>query len=403
MVVLLTIMAPFVIKDNPENLPTVPKVTVIVLLVTNLKYFLLFIVFLSCSCAERKDNFSGFFCDPENNFIDLDIDTLELECLRPTMSGISYVGFSAISGESLFWADALFANLNHFDKEGNYLNTVIHYGNGPHEIPVSRIQAYCVSSERHHFFLDSSTNLYEFDQNFNLVNRVLYYWNKKITKGDICERTEPYSTAWGENVNLTVHDGLFYTNIYGESDEFNITIPEYYKTARIIEPRDVRTGDPFPLLGRITPAVGYMTPFQKDFFRISDSGDFFVAFEADDLIYVYNSKYKLKYSFGQPGKNMNKDYKTLNVENFYNDLMVEQEIRGRYTSLCVWGDLTFRTYLTGAPDYQNRLQIYDKTTMIGDVLVPSGFKVMGYIDPFFYSEFICDEDNENIEIYRFKL
>ena len=83
--------------------------------------------------------------------------------------------------------------------------------------------------------------------------------------------------------------------------------------------------------------------------------------------------------------------------------MVEQEIRGRYTSLCVWGDLTFRTYLTGAPDYQNRLQIYDKTTMIGDVLVPSGFKVMGYIDPFFYSEFICDEDNENIEIYRFKL
>lgn len=401
--VLLIIMVHFVIRVSPGNLLTVLKETVIVLLVAKIKLLIIFLVFLFCGCTERKDSFSGFFCNPENNYIDLTVDSLELECLCPVISGFSYVGYSGISENNLYFADALFANLYQFDKDGNYLNSVIRYGNGPHEIPVNRLQAYCVSSERHHFFLDSSTNLYEFDQNFNLVNRVLYYWNKKITKGDICERTEPYSTAWGENVNLTVHDGLFYTNIYGESDEFNITIPEYYKTARIIEPRDVRTGDPFPLLGRITPAVGYMTPFQKDFFRISDSGDFFVAFEADDLIYVYNSKYKLKYSFGQPGKNMNKDYKTLNVENFYNDLMVEQEIRGRYTSLCVWGDLTFRTYLTGAPDYQNRLQIYDKTTMIGDVLVPSGFKVMGYIDPFFYSEFICDEDNENIEIYRFKL
>lgn len=368
-----------------------------------IKYPLVLFVVILCGCVGRNDSFSGFFCDPENNYIDLSIDSLELECLLPNVSGISYVGFSAISGDGLFWADALFGNLNQFDKEGNYLNTVIHYGNGPHEIPVNRLEAYCVSDQGHHFFLDSSTNLYEFDQDYNLVNRILYYWNKKITKGDICERTEPYSTAWGDNVNLSVHNGLFYTNIYGESDEFNITIPEYYKTARIIEPRDVRTGDPFPLLGRISPAVGYMTAFQKDFFRITDSGDFFVAYEADDLIYVYDSKYKLKYSFGQQGKNMNKDYKTLNVENFNNDLMVEQEIRGRYTSLSIWGDLTFRTYLTGSPDYQNRLQIYDETTMIADVQVPFGFKVMGYIDPYFYSEFICDEDNENLEIYRFKL
>ena len=41
--------------------------------------------------------------------------------------------------------------------------------------------------------------------------------------------------------------------------------------------------------------------------------------------------------------------------------------------------------------------------LIADVQVPFGFKVMGYIDPYFYSEFICDEDNENLEIYRFKL
>ena len=121
-----------------------------------------------------------------------------------------------------------------------------------------------------------------------LVNSIFYYWSKKLTEGDLCEQTDSYTTAWGDNVNLTVHNGMFYTNVYGESEDFNITIPEYYETARIIEPRDAKTGEPFPLLGRITPAVGYMTAFQKDFFRITDSGDFFVAYEADDLIYVYD-------------------------------------------------------------------------------------------------------------------
>ena len=82
---------------------------------------------------------------------------------------------------------------------------------------------------------------------------------------------------------------------------------------------------------------------------------------------------------------------------------IEKMTKGRYTSLCVVGDLTFRTYRTGTPKNETRLQIYDRTTLIGDVQVPYGFKVMGYIEPYYYSEFICDEDKETIEIYRFKL
>ena len=41
--------------------------------------------------------------------------------------------------------------------------------------------------------------------------------------------------------------------------------------------------------------------------------------------------------------------------------------------------------------------------MIGDVQVPDGFKVLGYIEPYYYSEFVCDENDETIAIYRFKL
>ena len=142
---------------------------------------------------------------------------------------------------------------------------------------------------------------------------------------------------------------------------------------------------------------------QKDFFCVSPVGDFIVAYEADDLIYVYDPDYKIKYSYGQPGKNMNRDYQELSFENFRNDLEKEMEIRGRYTSLSVVDNLTFRTYITGSPLNETRLQIYDKTTMIGDVQVPDGFKVLGYIEPYYYSEFVCDENDETIAIYRFKL
>lgn len=357
---------------------------------------------ISAGCGRKYDK-SAFFCAPENNDVKVTVESLELERMRPQVSELSYVGYSGLCGDKLYFADGLSAKLYQFDRNGNCLDTVLRFGNGPHEIPVKHIEAYCVSDEGHHFFLDSTTNLYEFDKDFDLVNSIFYYWSKKLTEGDLCEQTEPYATAWGDNVNLTVHNGFFYTNIYGESEEFNFTVPDYYKTARIIEPRDAKTGEPFPLLGRISPAVGYMTAFQKDFFRITDSGDFFVAYEADDLIYVYDSKYKLNYSFGQPGKNMNKNYKTLSVDNFRSDFLEEEETKGRYTSLCVVGDLTFRTYRTGTPKNETRLQIYDRTTLIGDVQVPYGFKVMGYIKPYYYSEFICDEDKETIEIYRFKL
>lgn len=354
------------------------------------------------SCINKNDNSSGFFCAPKNNDIDLRVDSLALECIRPEVAGLSYVGFSGIRGDKLFFADALFSCLHQFDKDLDYQGLHIQYGNGPHEIPVSRFEAYCVSDEGHHYFLDSSTNVYEFDEQFDLVNQVFYYWSKKISEGDTPELTDSYATAWG-NINLTVHDGMLYTNISGESEDFNIGVPEYYQVARIIEPRDAKTGVPSPMLGRISPSVGYMTAFQKDFFCVSPVGNFIVAYEADDLIYVYDPDYKIKYSYGQPGKNMNRDYQELSFENFRNDLEKEMEIRGRYTSLSVVDNLTFRTYITGSPLNETRLQIYDKTTMIGDVQVPDGFKVLGYIEPYYYSEFICNEDDETIVIYRFKL
>ncbi len=369
-----------------------------------LPLFLIIIVILTVSgCSGQEKEYAQFFCFPENNGEEITVYGLDLECIHPDVTGISYVGYSGIKGDNIYFADCIFSRLYQFNKEGGFEKIAIHKGNGPHEIPTNRIEGYCISDEGHHYFLDSSTNLYEFDDAFNSVNQLLYYWGKKITNGEICELTDSYVTRWGELINFTVNKGRLYTNIIGESENFNITIPAYYKEARIIEQRDARTGAPISLLGRISPAVGYMTAFQGDFFKITDSGCFVVAYEADDLMYVYDTDYKLKYSFGQPGWNMNKNYTPLSVEDFQNMYIQEIKTKGRYTSLSIYGELTFRTYFTGKPSNETRLQIYNKTTLIGDIQVPDGFKVMGYIDPYYYSNIICDEDLELISIYRFKI
>ena len=350
-----------------------------------------------------QDDYSVYFCEPESNLVDIKYDSLVLERFVPEVYGVSYVGYSGLSGDKLYFADHLYANLYRFDADVKFEDVVIRRGNGPHEIPTNGVEAYFVSADGHHYFLDSTTNLFEFDKDFNLVNSLFYYWSKKLTQGEKCERTDSYCTSWGTNVNLFVSGNKMYTNVSGESEDFNITIPEYYKLARIIEPRDLFTGAPYPLLGRLSPAIGYMTAFQGSFFTITDEGDFHVAYEADDLMYVYDKNYWLKYSFGQRGRDMDKGYKPLSINNFRKELDEELQTRGHYTSMNVVGDFTFRTYVTGKPSCETRLQIYEGTTMVGDIVVPEGFNVIGKIGQYFYSGFICDEENETMEAYRFKL
>ena len=66
--------------------------------------------------------------------------------------------------------------------------------------------------------------------------------------------------------------------------------------------------------------------------------------------------------------------------------------------------MLFRSYVKGANAPYDGLQVYrsDKT-MIADVDVPKGFKVLGYIKPFYYSQVAEDSEQGKLSIYRFRL
>ena len=51
------------------------------------------------------------------------------------------------------------------------------------------------------------------------------------------------------------------------------------------------------------------------------------------------------------------------------------------------------------------LQIYKEGKLIADVSVPTNFRVMGYMAPYYYSYIIpnMDEEDNSLMLYRFRL
>jgi hypothetical protein len=63
----------------------------------------------------------------------------------------------------------------------------------------------------------------------------------------------------------------------------------------------------------------------------------------------------------------------------------------------------FRGYKKGGGAINEGLQIYREHTLIADIDVPVGFKVLGLINGYIYASGEIDEDAGEIYVYRFKI
>ena len=152
-----------------------------------------------------------------------------------------------------------------------------------------------------------------------------------------------------------------------------------------------------------------------DYHWTSDNS-IYVTYEADSLIYVYDTSWNLKDSFGEAGIGMNTDYvesQTLDVafdvkyfnyarnrEGFYKDIYVDEE-----------EGLVFRTYRQGS-DRQDlldetgnplRLQIYRNKKLMEDFSVPGRFRILGKVGERYVADGYYDEQNEKQGFYLLNL
>jgi len=63
----------------------------------------------------------------------------------------------------------------------------------------------------------------------------------------------------------------------------------------------------------------------------------------------------------------------------------------------------FRSYKKGADSEYDGLQVYKDGKLLADCETPKGFKVVGYIAPYYYSQIIGGEEDGSMMVYRFKL
>ncbi len=196
---------------------------------------------------------------------------------------------------------------------------------------------------------------------------------------------------------------------------FHPFLPDYYEECPLIVEIDKATGVCEEMYGRFSPVYQkYNTVGQFSFFNfeMDDEGRFYICFEIDPKIYVYDHDFNPLYSFGTSGSDMDTDYTEVKLlGNIHNpdNLDIVQEVyvsdranKGYYKNIKLVEPLgvLFRTYSKGGESELDGLQIYQGADLIGDVDIPKDFRVVGYRAPYFYGQ----GPGEGMEeLYRFEL
>lgn len=375
--------------------------------------FLIFVnvtLFLLCGCNKKKTSYTSFFVEPMKNEMNICIQSIVLDTMYSENINTSFVGFGGIYEDQIFFADKYFCWLYEFDRNLNLIDRKLGQGRGPTELTIGSIMGYGISPDNgNHYFIGGSNDIYRYDPDNNKTNTFSCYPGN-LNEVPIESPEYPYDSPafYGliyNNMKVKIHKDELYFKILGSNSFLEIPFSESDRqSARIIKTINRNDGSTERLLGRMSPAIKLMSACRRQQFDIDSNGYFYVSFEADSLIYVYDNNYNIDYSFGFSGKIVNQDYIEFSTDDeFEKGYSSERATKGYYSSITVTNGYVFRTYKTGGTPSRTRMQIYRDRTLLGDVEVPDNFEVMGYIEPYYYSDFIGDDEEETLKIYRFSL
>lgn len=403
-------MAAFVLQGiiyNAINMMEIADKTLVSVLG---KILLVAILGLLVSCNNSQDPYAVKkvgSTTPKTAVREISMEKVQLDSVYCSFSGSSSMNDF---GEILYY-DKYFNYLYTFSSEGKYLRREIGKGRGPGETTVGQ-GSEAVFSNNGALVLLGSTMDYDYfplDRlNHNYFNTYGSYDHDSVTPDNF----DTYSFA-EENFVGRLKDGTLYLSSFSDNELFcYFTTPEKYLTDSYRIGRvDLIKGENKPMIVKGFPEMYRKTPAKYSScqyidFDISDEGDIYVGFEASPVIYVCNHEGVPKYSFGLEGRDIKDDYvEGMSFEDF--DYYVEnRNDKGRYGWLEFIDKtgMTFRSYVKSGAAESDGLQAYstDKD-LIGDFDVPKGLNVVGYAEPYYYSQVFEDDEVGELYVYRFKL
>ena len=336
--------------------------------------------------------------------IDIKVSKIDVHPIEFQISNSSYMGFSGVGKDSLYYFDEFFNHYYHVSLDGKIGKKQVGLGRGPGELPVKYpLEVRYCSPNNSLIALGGTNDIYILNQMTN-AKRVDY----KIDNSNIVSYNSDTSyTLWSEVV-ADCDNKYFYYNVQGNDDAVGIMRSDYYEKAALLMRVNMSNGD-------VEPVGHYSTYYANNrdklkhlpfyYFDVTDNGDIYVTHQADPLIYHYDSDFNLKRAFGFDGSDMNKEYSNPGStdEQFKEAYIKDMQSAGFYYWVHHVDGYTFRSYKKQGVKSQDGLQIYQGETLIGDVDVPADFRVIGYIKPYFVTKIICNEANETLKFYKFKL
>lgn len=372
---------------------------------------MLFIFIFSCSSLQEKISYDRTINvrHADISIPDIYLDSFFLESFHNSFSGNVFT-----NDNRLLFVDSRFCWVNVFDKNGKFLFRKVGQGDGLNEIAAKKISFYTNTPEGKHLFLGPSWDVYVFDNKFRKEKEYRINWGSKSNLKELKKNPDSndpnlYSVTYGLG-KLQADNKYVYLPLFSQFTSFNITKDTYSKNARILGIMNIENGKVIGITGKLPP-IFYQNKnvrtFSYGLFEILPDNKLAVVFPVDSNIYVVDrNDFQIIKKFGFMGKGMDTNYLSTNkydeMKNIWNR---EVQEKGNYNSIFYEEDkdIYLRSYHKGGKSEFDGLQIYHGDTLVGDVNVPKGMTVSGYIKPYFYSDTFISEKESNIKIYRFKI
>lgn len=379
----------------------------------HLTVFIAACIVMSQGCTRKNE---GTFTLPADSKANLKITEIEADSIPLESVTTSFVIESDLQDSTISIIDKLFCTLYRFNLNGSLKEKKLGQGHAKNETAIGRIATHAFMGSGNLFLFDFNGGHHIYDKNILMKDyfKVVYEFSGdgSLDKDKLYDTPSEYTQLYNDIVCRSYKNNVYFNvhMAYPMCNYVTNTQQHLKRNANILEMRlDEQQ------FGRLL-AIGYPESYQKNSlnkailssvnFDISQEGEFYVTYEADTLIYEYDSNYRQQKCFGYAGRDMSLNYITINTTEDSRKYWRSERLSKGYYNWLEYVDetgLLFRSYQKGSGQATDGLQIYKDGVLIGDVDVPKGLKAMGYSDPYYYSRVITDEELEIMYLYRFKL
>lgn len=364
-----------------------------------IKIFFLIGLFVSITSCTEKSKYANMKIIAEK---DIRYDKIVVDTIEVNLENTSFNGFSGVNNNELYFFDDFFCYYYSLDLDGLVKNRALGLGRARNEVPVKNPVGFSIFNNKA-VVMDGAYHAFLFD-NFK---------DMKMLDIKVEQDRESYTSSGAytllDEVFMRQNKTHCFYNIMGSALD-PISQNDYYENANIIMKVDLQSGE--------AESVGYypdtytenykkIRHLIKTYFDLDEKDNYHVTYQADSLIYVYDNKSKAKLAYGFKGLDMDLNYENPwpTEDNFGHAYVTDLADKGYYYWLEYVKDKNsiFRTYRKGSHTEYDGLQVYENGVLVADINVPGQFRVAGYIEPYFITHIIADEENETMKFYRFRL